>query len=164
MIRALMIASVATAALTCPVGQTAEPPTKASATVEEAELRTYLLEIIERFNRHEVRPATSPGFTPDADFVNVEGRWMRGADEIRRVHSAAAKEWLKDAHIKLIELEIRFLRPDVAIVHQLHEITGSRRPDGTSLPPHQQISTRVLIREGGGWVTTAFQNNIVVSP
>jgi uncharacterized protein (TIGR02246 family) len=128
---------------------------------EEAELRKYLLATIDHFNKHEIRPATSPGFTPDADFVNVEGRWMRGVEEIRRVHAAASKEWLKDANIRLIELEIRFIRPDVAIVHQLHEMSGSRHPDGTRLPPHQQISTRILVKEHGEWITTAFQNTMV---
>ena len=88
---------------------------------------------------------------------------MKGVDEIRRVHKAAGATWLKDAKITLIELDIRFIRPDVAVVHQLHLMSGSRHPDGTLLPPHRQISTRILVKEQGEWMTTAFQNTIVGS-
>lgn len=152
MFRILMIATAASSLL--------GHPCRASSSAE-AEVRTYVLQIIDRFNRHEIRPAASPGFSADANFINVEGRWMRNVEDIRRVHAAANKDWMKDAQIKLIELEIRFIRPDVAVVHQLHEMSGSRHPDGTALPPHRQISTRVLVKEQGNWITTAFQNTIV---
>ena len=33
---------------------------------------------------------------------------------------------LKDAQLKLLELDIRFIRPDVAVVHQLHVLSGKR--------------------------------------
>ncbi len=122
----------------------------------EEEIRQLILKGIERFNRHEV--GTSAGFIPDADFVNVEGVWMRNRDEINRVHTKASTTWLKDAKIKLIELKIRFVKPDVVIVRQLHEMTGSRSPSGEELPPHRQISMRVLVKENGKWSTTAFQN------
>ena len=130
----------------------------------ETEVRYFLLDIIERFNRHEIKPPENPGFTADADFVNVEGRWMKGLAEIRGVHKAGSDAWLKDARITLIDLEIRFIRPDVAVAHQLHEMTGLRHPGGALIPPHQEISTRVLLKEQGKWVTTAFQNMIVGSP
>jgi uncharacterized protein (TIGR02246 family) len=161
MFRTLMIAAIASTLLGPICRASEDAQTKTAMNAEEAELRKYLLAIIDRFNKHELRPATSPGFTPDADFVNVEGRWMRGVEEIRRVHAVAAQGWLKDANIKLIELDIRFIRPDVAVVHQLHEMSGSRHPNGTLLAPHQQISTRILVKEQGQWITTAFQNTMV---
>jgi len=163
MFRVLLIAAVASTLLGSNCHASDDVTAKSPMNAEEAELRKYLLETIDRFNKHEIRPASSPGFTLDADFVNVEGRWMRGLEEIRRAHTAASKGWLKDANIKLIELKIRFIRPDVAIVHQLHEMTGLRHPDGTLLPLHQEISTRVLVKEPGEWITTAFQNMIVDS-
>jgi uncharacterized protein (TIGR02246 family) len=162
-IRVLAISAIA-ATLCCtplraPAGEAAQRPAGAA----DAELRKHLLDIIDRFNRHELRPPESPGFTPDADFVNVQGTWMRGVDEIRRGHKMESATRLKDAKITLVELAIRFIRPDVAVVHQLHVMSGSRRPDGTPLPPHQQISTRVLVKEQGHWTTTAFQNTRVRS-
>jgi len=130
---------------------------------EEQEVRNVLLKTIDRFNRHEVRPSETPSFTKDADFINVEGTWMSGLDEISRVHKTSSTTWLKDARTKLIKLDIRFVRPDVVIAHQLHEMIGSRHSDGTVLPPHRQLSTRVLVKEQGKWMTTAFQNMVVGS-
>lgn len=127
----------------------------------EAEVRALILAAIDRFNRHEVQPPGVAAFAPDADFVNVEGMWMKGAEEIHRGHSRASLGKLRDARITLLDLSIRFPRPDVAIVHQLHEMSGSRDPDGKPLPPHRQLSTRVLVKEQGRWLTTAFQNTRV---
>jgi len=163
MIRTLMVAAIAATLLGSPTRAPARDVMNGTLSAAEAELKSYLLQIIERFNRHELRPPESPGFTPDADFVNVQGRWMKGVDEIRRGHKEEGATRLKDAQIKLVELDIRFIRPDVAVVHQLHVMSGKRHADGTTLPPHQQISTRILIKEQGQWTTTAFQNTDVES-
>ena len=163
MIRTLMVAAVAATLLGSPLRAEARDVMNGTLSVAEAELKTYLLKTIERFNRHEMRPPESPGFTPDADFVNVQGRWMKGIDEIRRGHKEEAVTRLKDAQIALVELDIRFIRPDVAVVHQLHVLSGKRDPDGTPLRPQRQLSTRVLVKEQGEWMTTAFQNMIVES-
>lgn len=132
-----------------------------TAQASEAEVRALVLAAIDRFNRHEVQPPGVAAFAPDADFVNVEGMWMKGAQEIHRGHSQASSGKLKNAKITLLDLSIRFPRPDVAVVHQLHEMSGSRDPGGTHLPPHRQLSTRVLVKEQGRWLTTAFQNTRV---
>jgi uncharacterized protein (TIGR02246 family) len=161
MIRTLTVAAMAATLLISPSLAPARDVMNGTLSVAESELKTYLLQIIERFNRHEMSPPESPGFTQDADFVNVQGRWMKGIDEIRRGQKEERVTRLKDAQIKLVELDIRFIRPDVAVVHQLHVLSGKRHPDGTPLPPQRQLSTRVLVKEQGQWVTTAFQNTIV---
>ena len=162
MLRTLMVAAIAATLCGSPRAP-ARDVMNGTLSAAESELKTYLLQIIERFNRHELRPPESPGFTADADFVNVQGRWMKGVDEIRRGHKEEGATRLKDAQIKLVELDIRFIRPDVAVVHQLHVMSGKRHPDGTPVPPHQQISTRILLKEQGHWITTAFQNTDVES-
>jgi uncharacterized protein (TIGR02246 family) len=88
---------------------------------------------------------------------------MKGVDEIRSGQNEHGLTRLKDAQITLLERDIRFIRPDVAIVHQLHVLSGKRHPDGTPLPPQRQLSTRVLVKEQGQWMTTAFKNTIVES-
>jgi uncharacterized protein (TIGR02246 family) len=163
MIRTLMVATIAVTLLIAPSRAPARDVMNGALSAEEAELKAYLLQIIERFNRHEMRAPESPGFTEDADFVNVEGRWMKGVDGIRRGHTEEGTVRLKDAKIELIELDIRFIHPDVAVVHQLHEMSGSRQSDGTLLAPHRQISTRILVKERDAWITTAFQNTRVKS-
>ena len=71
MIRTLLVAAIAAALLGSPSRAPARDVMNGTPSTAEAELKTYLLQIIERFNRHEMRPSDSPGFAPDADFVNV---------------------------------------------------------------------------------------------
>lgn len=68
---------------------------------------------------------------------------------------------LKEAKITLLDLRIRFIRPDVAIVHELHEMSGMLNDDGEKMPPDQELGIRVLVKEQGKWLITAFHNTIV---
>jgi hypothetical protein len=57
-------------------------------------------------------------------------------------------------------VRIRLLRHDVALVHVLNELSGLRRPEGQSLPPHRELSLRVLVKEAGTWRVAAFHNTL----
>lgn len=140
----------------------AEPPAWASSEDEEA-IRKICLDRIERFNTlHE--PPQGAHFTADADFVNVYGMWRRGAAEIERGQGERMKTVLKNAKITLEDLRIRFIKPDVAIVHQLHEMSGMLTPKGETMPPHRELSIRVMVKQEGKWLTTAGHNTIVRPP
>lgn len=71
------------------------------------------------------------------------------------------KTVLKDAQITLRELRIRFIRPDVAVVHELHEMKGMLSSSGEKMPPHDELSIRVMVKRQGKWLTSAFHNTIV---
>lgn len=129
---------------------------------DENAIRRTCLERIERFNRHEPPQATE--FTPDADFVNVYGMWRKGSAEIEARQGERMQTVLKQAKITLLDLRVRFVRPDVAVVHQTHEMSGMLSPDGQRMLPHQERSIRVVVKEQGKWLTTAFHNTIVRDP
>ena len=123
-------------------------------------IRRICLERIEGFNsRHE--PPRAAEFTLDADFVNVYGMWRKGSAEIEARQGERMQTVLKEAKMTLLDLRVRFVRPDVAIVHQTHEMSGMLSPDGQRMPPHQERSIRVVVKEQGKWLTTAFHNTIV---
>ncbi len=120
--------------LSCGSGAGKIAPTLVRSEDEEA-IRRIALERIDRFNTtHE--PPRAGSFTPDADFVNVYGMWRRGPAEIESRQGARMETVLKEAKITLLDLRIRFIRPDVAIAHQLHEMSGMLNADGTRMPPH----------------------------
>ncbi len=132
----------------------------ANRSEDENAIRRICLERIERFNdKHE--PPLGADFTPDADFVNVYGMWRKGRAEIEARQKERMETVLKEAKITLLDLRIRFIRPDVAIAHQTHEMSGMLNPEGQKMPPHQERSIRVLVKEQGKWLTTAFHNTIV---
>jgi hypothetical protein len=62
------------------------------------------------------------------------------------------KTVLKDAKITVQDLRIRFVRPDVAIVHETHEMSGMRNDKGETMPPHQELSIRVMVKEQDKWL------------
>jgi len=126
---------------------------------DENAIRRVCLERIEGFNRHE--PPRAAEFTPDADFVNVYGMWRKDPAEIEARQGERMETVLKEAKMTLLDLRIRFIRPDVAIAHQTHEMSGMLSPDGHKMPPHRERSIRVLVKEQGKWLTTAFHNTIV---
>jgi|ERR1700730_7180033 len=105
--------------------------------------------------------ATASVATSDADFVTVTGKWSKGTAEYvasRRMRFATA---LKNASIRVTDVKIRFLRPDVALAHVTQEIRGMLSDDGKELPPHRELSLRVFVKEHGKWLMTAFHNTTV---
>ncbi len=138
-------------------GETAQAQVRAD---DEETIKRICLERIERFNRLREAPLKAD-FTPDADFVNVYGMWRKGTAEIERGQKERMETVLKDAKITLIDLRIRFIKPDVAIVHQTHDMSGMLTSNGEKMPPHRELGIRVLVKEQGTWLTRAFHNTIV---
>lgn len=154
------IAICAAVLLTLACRPSPRPENPAQATAEdEAAIRSIALARVESFNRHE--PPLSGSFTADADFVNIYGMWRKGPAEIESRQKERMETVLKDAQIKVLDLRIRFIRPDVAIVHELHEMRGMRDDSGELLPPHQEHGIRVFLKEQDKWLITAFHNTIV---
>ena len=161
MIKTIAIAILATAFFGLPRSSAAGEITKTQASSEdEAAIRSLVLERVESFNNKHDAPQ-STAFTQDADFVNVYGMWRRGPTEIEGRQKERMETVLKDAKITVQDLRIRFVRPDVAIVHETHEMSGMRNSDGETMPSHQELSIRVMVKEQGKWLITAFHNTIV---
>jgi hypothetical protein len=60
--------------------------------------------------------------------------WRRGPAEIESRQKERMETVLKNAKITLLDLRIRFIRPDVAIVHETHEMSGMLSDDGKTMP------------------------------
>jgi uncharacterized protein (TIGR02246 family) len=159
MIRTLAIAVLTVVFVGVTHGSEAGDNVARSEAEDREAIRQICLGVIERFNKHE--PPRAGNFTPEADFVNIYGMWRRDPEEIAKRQGERMATVLKEAKITLIDLRIRFLRPDVALVHQLHEMSGMLTEDGQKMPPHRELGVRVLVKEQGKWLTTAFHNTIV---
>lgn len=156
------IAILATALTFLICGSAASDTTQSQAPSEDEQaIRSIVLERVQSFNKREPPPSAS--FSPDADFVNVYGLWRKGPAEIESRQKERMETALREAEITLQDLRIRFIRPDVAIVHELHEMKGMLNDNGESMPPHQELSIRVMVKEQGKWLITAFHNTIVRS-
>ena len=98
-------------------------------------------------------------FTEDADYVAFDGSRTRGRREISASHQRLFDKFLKDTRLTGRILSIRFLGPDVALVHT----TGGTIMRGKTKPSPERasIQTLVAVREGADWLFTAFHNSRV---
>jgi len=127
---------------------------------DEQAIRKVILDGIGAFNRHDAKAGTV-FFTEDADFVTVYGKWSRGAAEIERSRKERFETALKEAKITLLDLRVRFIKPDVAIAHETHELSGMLGPQGERMPTLRELSIRLLVKERSKWLITAFHNTVV---
>ena len=92
-------------------------------------------------------------FAEDADYVVINGMYIKGRATIETAHQRIFDTIYKDTKINLTVKQIRFLRSDVAVVH----VTGHR--DGPTKDLTQDaILTLVMTKEQHGWTIAAFQN------
>jgi uncharacterized protein (TIGR02246 family) len=154
----LSLVTAVAAATVCAAMSVASAAIGSSA--DEQAIRRVVDAMNEAFNHHDEAVARS-FMTDDADYVNVRGSRLKGAQQISSFRQARFEGALRRASIRVLNVDIRFIRSDVALVHELHEIAGMLDEHGKQLPPHRELSLRVFIKQQGRWLVTAFQNTSV---
>jgi ketosteroid isomerase-like protein len=122
------------------------------------------------WNRHDL-DTFGKLFAPDADFVNVAGVLWTGRQSIQAQHayshgvipadspgfSEEDRRYygiFKNSTLKFEQIDVRFLRKDVAIVHVNWELQGDARTQN----PRRGVFIFVLTRQNVGWLIAAAQN------
>ena len=122
---------------------------------DEEAIKRIIGAMDEAFNAH--KPDASL-FARDADFVNVNGTWLKGVANIESGRRSAFETRLKNARTRSVDVHVRFVRPDVAIVHATSETAGITASDGREFPPQRELNVRVFVKEEGRWLVTVFHN------
>ena len=86
---------------------------------------------------------------------------MNGVSEIEKGLTTIFQTRGRNVTLRTLRLAVRFIRPDVALAHVTNELSGLLSPEGQTLPPHQELSIRVLVKDQGVWRITAFHNTIL---
>ena len=115
------------------------------------------------WNRHDV-PALVRNVAPDADIVNLSGSWMKGRDRFEASLAELHADKVKESVWKNDEVDVKFLTPEIAIVHVYWNTRGERNPDGTPLPPRRGLYTRVVVKRNGQWLIIASHATEVLTP
>lgn len=115
------------------------------------------------WNHHDIATMASL-FAPEAGVVNLAGEWFKGREEFARslesLHSGKVKESIWQTQ----DIDIKFLTPEIAIVHVHFSSHGDRNPDGSPMPPRRGILMRVEVKRGGHWMIVASQATNIVPP
>jgi uncharacterized protein (TIGR02246 family) len=134
------------------------------------EVRNVVAAFAVTWNRHDL-DAFGKLFAPDADFVNVTGLLWTGRQSIQAqhayVHGAIAANSpgfseqdrlhygiFKNSTLKFDQIDVRFLRKEVAISHVNWELLDDARTQKS----RRGVFIFVLTRQNGGWLIAAAQN------
>ncbi|MDT4895103.1 MAG: hypothetical protein QOH25_180 [Acidobacteriota bacterium] len=139
------------------------PASKAQAaqnsSADEAAIRRVVKQVEDGWNAHDGKAFAAP-FAVDADYVIVNGMKLKGKEAIETGHTQILTTIYKDSHNVGTVKSIRFLRPDVAIVHVEWNLEFSM---GGETRKGHAMNTMVMTKEGGKWSIAAFQNTPIQS-
>lgn len=131
----------------------------AGTAADEAALRENVRQLESGWNTKSGARFAKP-FAVDADYVIINGGQLKGRDAIAKSHQRIFDTFYKESVISLSVRQIRFLRPDVAVVH----VAGTNRtPQGTGTRETSAVITLVMTKEKGAWQIVAFQNTEVAA-
>ncbi len=123
---------------------------------DEPAVRKVMADFVDAVNRHDSK-AFGPLLAEDAEFVVVTGKYLNGRNEIHTYHAGI---WASDTDFKASRLvwnplNVRFLRPDVAVAH-----IAARRTSDEGKELRGMFLTLVLTKQDNQWLLAALQNTL----
>lgn len=94
----------------------------------------------------------------DVDFVTVATTYLHGRADFETFHVRLLSGRFKESTITPLQTTVRFLRPDMGVVHWSWKIEGDKNPDGTPRQPRYGMMTLVAEKQGGNWRVVVGQN------
>jgi uncharacterized protein (TIGR02246 family) len=134
--------------------QAGRAQTPQGSSADEAAIRQIVQQLQDGWNAHDGKAFAAP-FAADADYVVINGMKIKGKEEIEQGHTGIFTTIYKDSHNAGAVKGIRFLRPDIAVVHV--EWTLEVRT-GDKVEKARAICSMTMTKAGGKWVIAAFQN------
>lgn len=125
---------------------------------DEASIRALEQRQAAAWNAHDIR-AYAALFTSDASIVNVLGWQWHSRAELQEKLGQAFRSVFARSQMTISNVSLTFLKSDVAVAHVRWTMTGAMSPTGAGTDaPQQGIQTQVLVRSGGVWRISDFQN------
>jgi uncharacterized protein (TIGR02246 family) len=129
---------------------------------DEDAIRAIELRFNAAWDAHDPEALAEP-LVDDAQFITVNGAWTTSRagfrDLMQRLHGATGP--YRSSTRRTPELHVRFLAPDVAIMHSRFWIDGEVLHDALSQPSRESVGLRVLRKIDGRWRIVATQNTDV---
>jgi uncharacterized protein (TIGR02246 family) len=110
------------------------------------------------FNRHDGHQLAQI-MTNNVDFVTSGATWIHGKSDFEKYHVRLLNGRFHAILFEPLQVAVRFLRPDIAIVHWSWTATGDRNPDGSARKRRYGMMTMVAEKREGSWLVVASQND-----
>jgi uncharacterized protein (TIGR02246 family) len=125
---------------------------------EETAVCALYQQLIDGWNDGSSEAFAAP-FAEDGDLIGFDGTHLKGRQKIAPFHGRLFGAYLKGTRLVGRIKSVRFLSPDVALVHA---VGGTlRRGKSDPSPKRDSIQTLVAVRRGDEWCVAAFQNTQV---
>jgi uncharacterized protein (TIGR02246 family) len=141
---------------------------------DDRALRALVVRCEAAWNAGDAR-AWSINMAEDVYLTSALGDRYNGRDLLESGHRYVFDTIYKGSKITLTVEAIRFVRPDVALVH-LHQRLMSRLPPGAAASTARQRmmsdemhetqarASLLVVKDGGTWQVLSFQNTTIASP
>ena len=131
---------------------------QASQSDDEVAVRALYTQLMDGWNKGSGEAFAAP-FAENGHMIAFDATHFKGRDEIVSFHQPLFDKWLKGTRLVGEVESVRFLSPDVALMHALGGtvMRGKSRP----APERDSIQTLVAIKRNGEWRLAAFQNTRV---
>jgi uncharacterized protein (TIGR02246 family) len=94
----------------------------------------------------------------DVDFVNVNAEWLHGRENFELIHSRLLSGRFRQSELTPLQSDVRFLRPDLAVLHWNWRIEGDQNQDLTVRKPRFGVFTMIVENRDGAWLVVVAQN------
>jgi uncharacterized protein (TIGR02246 family) len=125
---------------------------------DEAAIRQIETRFNDAWNRHDPDGMVE-SLADDGKFVTVNGVWMKTRAEfhglMQRLHGAGGP--FRTSSRETLEIQVRILAPDAAMVHSRFRVSGDVEEDGKAVA-REGVGIRVVRKLDGRWFTAAVQN------
>lgn len=122
------------------------------------EIKQAIADVERGFNTNDAA-LMNKHLAPDATVVNVMGIRLVGLEAIMAASETGLAGALRDQYARYEVRDVRFVRPDVALVHKEAFATTK---DGEPIDlDHAMNALYVFVKQDGRWSITARQNTLV---
>lgn len=135
----------------------ANAQTDSAKTTNETAIRANVEQIVKGWNMKSGAEFAKP-FAEDADFVVINGMKIKGRPEIDKGHQGIFDTIYKNSVLSYTVEQLRFLRPDVAVVHVRGVLQVTR---GDKTETGNARITLVMMKNNDKWEIAAFQNTLI---
>jgi uncharacterized protein (TIGR02246 family) len=129
---------------------------RGNAKTDEAPLRTIVQTLEDGWNAGDSTKFASP-FAQDADYVVVNGNHIRTRAVIDVGHKEIFSTFYKGSKNKGTIKQIRFLRPDVAVIHVVWNLLYGDKLE----IKHKAMNSIIAVKTGSKWEIASFHNTPV---
>jgi uncharacterized protein (TIGR02246 family) len=122
---------------------------------DESAIRALIQKCVDGWNKGSGE-AFAPQFAEDSDFVPGNGMHHKGRQQNAAAHQRIFDTFFKGTRLWIQVKSVRFLKPDVALIHSVSKVLKPGESDASPEPDF--IQTWVVMKRKGAWFIDAFQN------